>query len=221
MDSLEVRAAKFAALAEPARLRIVDMLALGDLSPMEVQIALGMPSNLVAHHLRVLEEAGVLSRSRSEADGRRTYVRLVPGAFDRLAPDLLPVPDRVVFVCTANSARSQLAEVLWRTTSVIPVASAGTIPADAVNEAAVRAASRHGLDLSSGRPQTVDEVLRPGDFIVTVCDRAHEALKGGDDLHWSVADPARPGTDEAFDDALDDLRIRVADFASRILPIAS
>jgi protein-tyrosine-phosphatase len=171
--------------------------------------------------LRVLEDAGVLSRSRSEADGRRSYVRLVPGAFDRLAPDPLPVPGRIVFVCTANSARSQLAEALWRHTTDVPVASAGTTPADAVNEGAVRAASRNGLDLTGGRPQTVAEVVRDDDFVVTVCDRAHESLNGVDDLHWSIPDPARVGTDEAFDTTFEDLRLRVVEFAGRMLPAAS
>ncbi|NQX14220.1 helix-turn-helix domain-containing protein [Microbacteriaceae bacterium VKM Ac-2855] len=221
VESVLVRAAKFAALSEPARLRIVDLLSLGDLSPTEVQVAVGMPSNLVAHHLRVLETAGILSRARSESDGRRSYVRLIPGAFDRLAPEPLRVPGRVVFVCTANSARSQLAEALWRSRSDIPVASAGTHPADAVNEAAIRAAARHGLDIAPSRPQQVGEVLESRDFVVTVCDRAHEELGGTDDLHWSVPDPARVGTDDAFDVALADLRARVGDFASRVLAVAS
>lgn len=221
MESLKSRAAKFAALAEPARLRIVDMLVVGDLSPTEVQLALGMSSNLVAHHLRVLETAGVLSRARSEWDGRRSYVRLIPGAFDRLAPEPLPVPGRVVFVCTANSARSQIAAALWRRSSDIPVASAGTHPAEAVNEAAVRAAARHGLEIVAERPRGVDQVLGGDDFVVTVCDRAHEELQGDDDLHWSVTDPARIGTDEAFDAAVHDLRERVTGFAGRVLAASS
>jgi protein-tyrosine-phosphatase len=221
METLRTRAAKFAALAEPARLRIVDMLTLGDLSPTEVQSALGMASNLVAHHLRVLENAGVITRTRSEFDGRRSYIRLVPNAFDRLAPEPLVAPRRVVFVCTANSARSQIAAALWHARMDIPVASAGTQPAEAVNEAAVRAAARRGVRIPATRPRSVDSVVRDDDFVVAVCDRAHEELAGINDLHWSVPDPAKTGTDDAFDAAVAELDFRVRDFSSRILTAAS
>src|SRR5688572_17662564 len=110
------RVVGFAALAEPARLRIVDLLGAGDASPGELRADLGLPSNLLAHHLKVLEDAGIVSRHRSHADKRRTYLRLHR---DRLA-GLLPAAssasgaaaERVVFVCTANSARSQLAAAL-------------------------------------------------------------------------------------------------------------
>jgi protein-tyrosine-phosphatase len=220
VESLAVRASKFAALAEPARLRIVDLLALGDLSPTEIQLALGMGSNLVAHHLSVLQRAGILSRSRSESDGRRNYVRLVPGAFDRLAPEPISAPARVVFVCTANSARSQMAEALWRERSDVPVASAGNRPASEVNPGAVRAAARHGVGIRATTPRATGDVLRSGDFVITVCNRAHEELAGADDLHWSIPDPAAPATDEAFDEAFRDIRLRVDELVSRLEPAA-
>jgi protein-tyrosine-phosphatase len=216
METLEKRAEKFAALSEPARLWIVDLLVLGDLSPTEIQFALGMSSNLVAHHLRVLEAAGILARSRSEHDGRRSYVRLVPGAFDRLAADPLDAPSRVMFVSTANSARSQLAEVVWRQVYTTPTGSAGTRPADRVDPLAVTAAQRHGLVIPDERPRLFSEVLREDDFVVTVCDRAHEELGGRDDQHWSIPDPAPIGTDAAFDVTLADIRHRATDLASRL-----
>ena len=80
MDEVNRRAAVHAALGDPARLRIVDMLLLGDLSPSELAAQLQMPSNLLAHHLKVLENAGVVSRHRSEGDRRRTYLRLAGSA---------------------------------------------------------------------------------------------------------------------------------------------
>ncbi|RIQ15844.1 helix-turn-helix domain-containing protein, partial [Jiangella rhizosphaerae] len=140
---LERRAARHAALADPSRLHIVDLLSLGDLSPSELQTRLGMPSNLLAHHLNTLAAAGLLTRGRSEADRRRSYVRLTPGALDGLVPGAAGRARRVVFVCTANSARSQLAAALWRRASEIPVASAGTRPAGHVHPGAVAAAKRH------------------------------------------------------------------------------
>src|SRR6478609_2097845 len=100
----ERRAAVHAALADPARLRITDMLADGDASPSELAAMLAMPSNLLAHHLRVLEQAGIITRRRSEGDRRRTYLQLVPGALDPLTVPPARTARRVLFVCTANSA---------------------------------------------------------------------------------------------------------------------
>lgn len=71
-SDLARRAAVYAALGDPGRLAIVDALLLGEASPTELQRLLVMPSNLLAHHVRVLEKVGVVSRHRSEADRRRT-----------------------------------------------------------------------------------------------------------------------------------------------------
>lgn len=66
-----------AALGDPSRLAIVDQLTGSDRSPQELQELLGVPSNLLAHHLDVLAAAGLIERSRSSGDGRRRYVHLV------------------------------------------------------------------------------------------------------------------------------------------------
>ena len=106
---MQVRARIHAALGDPARLAIVDALTLGDASPSEIGHELGMPTNLVAHHVKVLQDAGLIVRTRSEGDRRRTYLRLRPDALDHLTPAGLGQVPRVVVVCTQNSARSQLA----------------------------------------------------------------------------------------------------------------
>jgi ArsR family transcriptional regulator, arsenate/arsenite/antimonite-responsive transcriptional repressor / arsenate reductase (thioredoxin) len=208
-----------AALADPARLRVVDLLRLGDASPTDLQHELDLPSNLLAHHLRTLQGVGLVTRHRSEADRRRTYLHLDPEVLADLLPDGGPrvVVPRVVFVCTANTARSQLAAALWARASAVPVASAGTHPAGAVATGATAAARRRGLPLPRAVPRRLDRVLRQGDYVVTVCDTAHEELHrrtahsaaGGSGLHWSVPDPVRAGTPRAFDAALDDLARRV------------
>ena len=74
-----------AALADPARLQITDTLGHGDASPTELAAMLAMPSNLLAHHLHVLEQAGLITRRRSEGDRRRSYLQLIPGALESLA----------------------------------------------------------------------------------------------------------------------------------------
>ena len=211
---VERRAARHAALSDPARLRVIDLLSLGDLSPSELQHALGMPSNLVAHHLKVLEAEGIIARSRSEADRRRSYARLVPAALEGLLPRSVLRAHRVVFVCTANSARSQLAAALWRRHSEVPVASAGTHPATRIDPGAVSVARRHDMSMPLVAPRLLSEVLTADDFVVTVCDRAHEELDRVD-LHWSVPDPVRAATAEAFDAAYDTLAHRVGELAAR------
>jgi protein-tyrosine-phosphatase len=220
-SSLEQRAAVHAALADPARLAVIDTLTLGDASPSELQTLLGMPSNLVAHHIKTLETAGLVLRRRSEADRRRTYLTLVPSALAGTTFGVVASAQRVVFVCTANSARSQLAAAMWRRASRIPVASAGTHPAERVDAGAVAVARRHGLPLKSSRPRALEGVLTGHDLVVTVCDNAHEELAAGEpgglaDLHWSIPDPVPVGTDEAFEDAFTDLTRRVGDLAGRV-----
>lgn len=217
---LERRASVHAALADPARLRIVDRLSDGDASPTDLQTLLGMSSNLLAHHLGVLGRVGLLVRHRSEADRRRTYLHLVPDALDALSPTSRVRASRVLFVCTANTARSQLAASLWSRVSSVPTASAGTHPGEAIAPGAVAAAARHHLSLRRRRPRAIDDVLAEDDYVVTVCDHAHEELQRSRRLscvaHWSVRDPVPVGTDTAFDAAVDDLAERVAHLAPRV-----
>lgn len=217
--SVEERARKHAALADPARLRMLDLLTFGDLSPTELREELGVPSNLLAHHLNVLEREGMITRGRSEGDGRRTYVRLVPDALTGLGSFAAAGAERVVFVCSANSARSQLAEALWNAVSPVPAQSAGTHPAERVAAGAVAAAARHRLDLTGAVPRLVTDVDTDGAFIITVCDRAHEEYPAGT-VHWSVPDPVPAGTDAAFETAFEDLRRRVDQLAPRILALS-
>ena len=213
---LRARAAKHAALADPARLRIVDLLTLGDLSPTELQSELGMPANLLSHHLRALEDAGLATRHRSEADKRRSYFRLASGALEGLVPGRVHGTRRVLFVCTRNSARSQLAAALWQQASVIPAVSAGTHPAERIAPGAVDVARRHGIDLAGLAPRLLDHVSDDGDLVVTVCDNAHEELPGMRGIHWSVPDPLRLNTREAFESAFADISHRINDLAPRL-----
>lgn len=213
---LQRRAALHAALSDPARLAIAETLALGDASPSELAEALGMPSNLMAFHVKVLTKAGVLSRGRSEADGRRSYLKLVPGVLDELGSIGARTADRVVFVCTAASARSQLAAALWRRASRVPAVAAGTHPAEHIDPGAIETARRHGVPLRRVRPQSLHDVTAGGDFVITVCDHAYEELGGLPDLHWSVPDPVRAGATAAYETAFAELSRRVEDLAPRI-----
>ncbi|MGX7829716.1 ArsR family transcriptional regulator [Actinokineospora sp. 24-640] len=215
-SELVARARVHAALGEPARLAIVDRLLLGDASPSEVGAELGLPSNLLAHHVKLLGQAGLVERSRSEGDGRRTYLRLRTAALAGLVPAGVRQARRVVFVCSRNSARSQLAAALWAKRSAVPTASAGTAPAEAVHPLAVATAQAHGLSLARARPHHVEQVVRPDDLVVAVCDNAHEELDPADRLHWSVPDPAAVGTEEAFDSAFRDLADRVERLAPAV-----
>ena len=207
------RAAVHAALADPARLLITDTLAVGDASPSELAAMLGMPSNLLAHHLHVLEQAGLLTRRRSEGDRRRSYLQLATGALDSLSRPPSRSARRVLFVCTANSARSHLAAALWRRASKVPAESAGTHPAAAIAPGAIAAARRRHLPLRRQQPRHVSRVRQDGDLVVTVCDRAYEELGPLAALHWSVPDPVPAGDPGSFDAALTELDHRIGRLA--------
>jgi protein-tyrosine-phosphatase len=211
-------------LADVTRLRIVDLLEVSDASASELGAVLQMPSNLLAHHLKVLENAGLLLRRRSEGDARRSYLSLnrgMAGSGLDTAGEVIAVPRRVLFVCTANTARSHLAAALWRRASRIRAASAGTHPGNSINPGAVATASRHGLDLPQVAPRVWTDVLREDDLVVTVCDRAHEELGDLGWAHWSIPDPVVIGTDHAFDAALDELAWRVDALAPKVARAAS
>jgi len=218
-SDLARRVALHAALADPARLQITDTLLAGDASPSELAATLAMPSNLLAHHLHVLEEARIITRRRSEGDRRRTYLQLVPGALDALAPPAARGVPRVLFVCTANSARSHLAAALWRRASTVPAASAGTHPARAIDPGAIAAAQRHRLPLPRLQPRHIGDVRRQGDLVITVCDRAHEELAERTAVHWSVPDPVAAGDPGSFDAALAQLADRVGRLAPHLAAV--
>jgi protein-tyrosine-phosphatase len=114
-----------------------------------------------------------------------------------------------LFVCSHNSARSQLAAAIWTDKTGQTASSAGTEPASQVHPGAVAAARRVGLDLSAATPRLLD-TPDPGQLVVTVCDRAHEELDvQADWRHWSLADPVEVGTDAAFDLTITQLDQRI------------
>jgi ArsR family transcriptional regulator, arsenate/arsenite/antimonite-responsive transcriptional repressor / arsenate reductase (thioredoxin) len=217
----EARAATFAALGEPVRLALVDRLVLGDASPGELAAEVGLSSNLLAHHLRVLQEAGVIRRVRSEGDHRRSYVQLrldnptvlAAAVTGELCSGTGPIR-RVLFVCTANSARSQLAAATWNQLSSMPATSAGTHPGPRIHPRAMRLARRRGLRLDKRQPTHIDHILAEGDLVVAVCDNAHEELHPAiRRLHWSIPDPVPVDTDHAFETAYTDIDSRVRHLA--------
>ena len=208
--TLESRAARHAALGDPARLAIVDELHQSDRAPVELRRLLGIESNLLAHHLDVLESVGMINRSRSSGDGRRRYVHLLRDSLHDLSPGRRTLPARALFVCTRNSARSQLAAALWWSIAGVPAESAGTHPAARVHTGAIAAAKRAGLDISRAIPRTLDGVRNRPAIVVTVCDQAHEELAPDDTwLHWSVPDPVTDGSSAAFDATVAELRERI------------
>lgn len=216
MPNVAQRARMHAALGDPVRLAVVDHLALGDSSPGELGQKFELATNLLAHHLKVLQDAGLIRRVRSEGDGRRSYVQLVlddPFVTALTRPAATARTDRaerVVFVCTRNSARSQLAAAVWGRASTVPVTSAGTRPAARVHPRAVRVGRRHGLHLAAQATANIADVARPGDLLVAVCDQAHEELSPGRaQLHWAVPDPVRVDTDRAFEAAYEQITQRV------------
>ena len=109
---------------------------------------------------------------------------------------------RILFVCTANSARSQMAEGLTRALALpaVEVASAGTHPSR-VHPQAIEAMRERGIDIGNQRSKRIDEVGGPFDYVVTLCDDAAQACPAlparRARLHWSLPDPAAAAGSEA------------------------
>lgn len=214
-EQIERRAGLHAALGEPVRLAIVEQLAASDRAPSVLSAQFGLPGNLLAHHLDVLERAGLIERRMSAGDRRRRYVRLRRHVLTDLTVGTNRRRGRALFVCTHNSARSQLAAALWRQRTGDDATSAGTHPAARVHRGAVAAARRAGLDLGDAHPRALEEADLDADLVVTVCDRAHEELDATPDwLHWSIPDPVEVGTRQAFDTALAELDHRISAIAT-------
>ncbi|WP_430867092.1 ArsR family transcriptional regulator [Demequina aurantiaca] len=208
-----------AALAEPHRLEIVDALALDDLSPTELSARTGQQPSLLAHHLSSLEKSGVVRRRRSDGDARRSYFTLAwdnPIVAATAAHGRSPGGTRVVFVCSANSARSQFAASLFARHTDVPVTSAGTVPAARVHPLAEAALAERGLAPLGTAPQQAQDILREGDIVIAVCDQAFEELgRAHIDLHWSIPDPAAGGPAD-FTTALNTINPRVARLADAL-----
>ncbi|PZG56668.1 ArsR family transcriptional regulator [Spongiactinospora gelatinilytica] len=209
------RARVHAALGEPARLAIIERLAVSDASPSELGALIGLPANLLAHHVTTLQDAGLIERRPSEGDRRRTYLRLTTSTLTAPLLSQTYYAPRVLFICTHNSARSQLAAALWDSKGLVPAVSAGTIPAERVHPRAIAVAQRHGLSMDKASTAHMDDVLGPGDLLITVCDNVHEQLRGQGRLHWSIPDPVPIDDDAAFDSAFAD----IADRIDRLAPV--
>ena len=206
------RAEVFAALGDPRRLEIAEELASSDRTPGELIEKLELSSALLAHHLDVLEDAGLIERFGSSADRRKRFVRL--NEQHRMLVDARVAPTRVVFVCRANSARSQLAAALWRKLIGSEASSAGTQPARDVHRLTLQTATRHGLDLGDAVPRAFTKSLGRNATLITVCDQSHDDLTAPlSRLHWSVPDPVHVGSHAAFERT-------VAQLTERIIPLA-
>lgn len=190
---------------------MVDSLLLGDRTFQELAATVDLPGNAAAHHLAVLDSAGLIERRSSEGDRRRRYISLRPEPLRGLIQLPRLVPSAVLFVCTHNSARSQFAAALWARRTGRPADSAGTDPADRVHPLAVRAAADFDLDLQGAVPKGYAAIAGAPDLVITVCDRARESGLpfAAQTLHWSVPDPVRVGTRAAFRSAFTEIANRV------------
>jgi len=214
--TLAQRAEVHAALGDQRRLHIADHLALGDHTVAELAELTGMSGNLLAHHLDVLETAGLIERHTSEGDHRRRYVSL---RRDRLPSGLHSVGlanGDLLFVCTHNSARSQFAAALWKERTGRATESAGSHPSAEVHPKAVSVAAEFGIDISRAKPTGYDQITTDPTLVVSVCDRAREGgiPSGTQHLHWSVPDPVTVGTMAAFRSAFSEIAGRVEHLAA-------
>jgi ArsR family transcriptional regulator, arsenate/arsenite/antimonite-responsive transcriptional repressor / arsenate reductase (thioredoxin) len=231
------------------RWRLLNELARSDRRVGELCELAGRRQSLVSYHLRRLRDGGLVSLRRSAADGRDTYYvlelvrcgELLACAGVSLHPGLALIPRprskrergatgaQVLFLCTGNSARSQIAEALAERLSdgAVSAVSAGSHPKP-LHSNAVRVMRERGIEISGRRPKHLGEFAgQRFDYVISLCDRVREVcpeFPGGPELiHWSVPDPARePGSDEetlpAFEHTAAELCTRIGFLIAAIEP---
>ena len=224
-------------LADPLRWQLLDLLGRSDRRVGELCDLVGKPQSLVSYHLRELRDRGLVTARRSAADGRDTYYRanvdrcaeLLCRAGTALHPAVrLAAPDReplrptggrkprVLFLCTGNSARSQMAEALLEhlTEGAITARSAGSRPKP-LNPNAIRVMAERGIDISSRRSKHFDRFTDDRfDRVITLCDKVKEVCPDFPaqpvTAHWSMADPAAEDADDAFMRTADEIENRIS-----------
>ena len=226
----------------PLRWQLLSELAHGDRRVSELTALLGQPQSLVSYHLSRLRSERLLCMRRSSADRRDAYYsldlarcgELLAATGAALHPGLRGAPSlpdrgdvrgrrsrtRVLFLCSGNSARSQIAEarVEHLAGGTVEARSAGSHPKP-LHPNAVRVMREHGIDLAGRRPKQLSKFTgQRFHYVVTLCDRVREVcpdFPGHPDLiHWSIANPAREGnTDEetyaAFQRTASELATRI------------
>jgi ArsR family transcriptional regulator, arsenate/arsenite/antimonite-responsive transcriptional repressor / arsenate reductase (thioredoxin) len=209
--------------AHELRWRLLGELSRSDRQVRELTRLVGQPQSLVSYHLARLRAGGLVAMRRSSADRRDTYYRvdlarcaeLFADAAAALHPGLRPAPPliapavcptaRVLFLCTGNSARSQLAEALLRHHGggTVEAFSAGSHPKRLHPHAVQVMRERFGIDISGQRVKPLTEFTdQRFDAVISLCDRVREIcpdFPGAPELiHWSIPDPAAEGGHPAF-----------------------
>ena len=206
----------------PLRWRLLGELAHGDRMVHELTGLVAQPQNLVSYHLGKLRGAGLVSARRSSADGRDAYYTvdltrvgdLLSATGGALHPGLRLTPPpspggagsgtvRVLFLCTGNSARSQMAEALARVRSggVVEAHSAGSHPKPLHPDAVRVMRDEHGIDLAGQVSKHLDVFAdQRFDRVISLCDRVREVCPEfpgrPETIHWSVPDPAAGHVDD-------------------------
>jgi protein-tyrosine-phosphatase/DNA-binding transcriptional ArsR family regulator len=226
----------FKLLANNLRWNILNHLTHSDMRVQELSALLHQPQNLVSYHLHKLHEHGLIVEHRSIADGREVYygvnwgqirkefktteTELHPGLVDDPGADRSFLPYRVLFLCTHNSARSQMAEGFLRDKShhQIQALSAGTEPLP-VHPNAIQVMAEHQIDIHGQQSKSLEAFLsQQFDYVITVCDLAREScptFPGNPvQIHWSIADPVSPSG--ASENHLQTFRATAAELEERV-----
>jgi len=205
----------------PLRWRLLGELARSDRTVQELTGLVGEAQNLVSYHLGKLRDAGLVVTRRSSADGRDAYYavdltrigEMLWATAGALHPGLLLTPPsagsdgtgtvRVMFLCTGNSSRSQMAEALVRERSggAVQAYSAGSHPKPLHPNAVRVMRDEHGVDLAGHESKHLSVFAdQHFDWVISLCDRVREVCPEfpGDPetIHWSIPDPAAGQADD-------------------------
>lgn len=221
----------------PLRWLLLSELARSDRQVRELGDLLDQPQNLVSYHLARLRAGGLVAVRRSSADRRDVYYRidltrcgeLLTAAGTALHPGLrfiLPppgkvrAPARVLFLCSGNSARSQMAQAILEQLAgdTVAAASAGSHPRP-LHPNAIRVMREDGIDISGRQSRHLSAFAGQRlDYVISLCDRLREICPefpgSGEMIHWSIPDPGAGGGSDA--DTYPAFRAVAADLRTRI-----
>lgn len=230
-------------LANDLRWSVLKALTIGDFQVNELVALVQQPMNLVSYHLKQMRNDGLVTTRRSEADGRDVYyslewehlrqmyrdagLALHPAVGFGAMPSAIQLKhQRILFVCTHNSARSQMAEGILRslTHGQLDVFSAGSEPTS-VHPNAIATMHKFGIDITSQRSRALSEFEGQAfDYVITVCDKAREVCPTfagtSAQMHWGFVDPVGIQDDqtraEFFDYIAQRLKSRLEYFVSTL-----
>jgi ArsR family transcriptional regulator len=220
-------------LADEKRVAVLDALRDRDVTAHDIAQLMGLPASAASYHIKQMVYAGVLIGTRSDDDARVVFYRRLAAPIRAYLKRLqvlfgdaqqCAVRERadalVLYICRANSARSQMAAAWSRALlpATVHTLSAG-VDVRPIHPLTITVMQEVGINLATAHPTALASIAVMPTAVVSVCDSTRSVSEGrfaqSERFHWSTPDPATRNDVQEFRRVRDDLRMRVEDFAQR------